>query len=80
VETAELIPVKFSASEVAARLHFDPARAGFETLDGLFALAEGLIRPRAVFEVAYVGARGEGTIEVTGITFTSPVLVSYWRG
>jgi hypothetical protein len=74
METIGVIPAPLDVTVLAARLRFDPARAGFGSLDGLVALAQGLIAPRAVYEVAYVGARGEGTIEVTGVTFTSPVL------
>ena len=62
------------SGELAARLRFDPARAGFDSLDELVALAQGLIRPQGVFEVGYVGAKGERTVEVAGTTFESLVL------
>lgn len=74
METMDRVPVSLDAGEIAARLRFDPVRAGFESLDELIALAQGLIRPRAVFEVAYIGAKGEGTVEVAGVTFESPIL------
>jgi hypothetical protein len=74
METMDRIPVILDAGEMAARLRFDPVRAGFESLDELVAFAQKLIRPRAVFEVAYIGAKKEGTVEVAGITFESPLL------
>ena len=74
METMDRIPVILDAGEVATRLRFDPVRAGFESLDELVALAQGLIKPRAVYEVAYIGAKGERTVEVGGVTFQSPVL------
>jgi len=74
MEILDRIPVVLDATEMAARLRFDPERAGFESLDELTALAEGLIRPRGVFEVADIGAKGERTVEVSGVTFESPVL------
>jgi hypothetical protein len=74
METIDLIPVTLNLGEIAARLRFDPVRAGVESLDELIALAQGLIRPRAVYEVAYVGAKGEGTVEVAGATFKSYIL------
>ena len=74
METIDRIPVTLEPGEIAPRLRFDPVRAGFESLDGLVGLAQGLIGPRAVYEVAYIGARGEGTVEVAGVTFASPVL------
>lgn len=74
METMDRIPVILDAGEVATRLRFDSVRAGFESLDELIALAQGLIKPRAVYEVAYIGTKGERTVEVGGVTFQSPVL------
>ena len=74
MEIIDKIPVILDPGEIAARLRFDPVRAGFESLDELIALSQGLIRPRAVYEVAYVGAKGEGTVEVAGATFESHIL------
>jgi len=62
------------SAEISGRLRFDPARAGFASLDELIELAQGLILPRAVYDVAYIGAKGEGTVEVAGVTFQSIVL------
>ncbi len=74
METIDLIPLTLDPGEIAVRLRFDPVRAGFDSLEELVGLAQGLLRPRAVFEVAYVGARGEGTVEVAGVVFESPLL------
>jgi hypothetical protein len=74
METIERIPVVLDEREIASRLRFDPARAGFGSLADLIALAQSLIRPRAVFEVGYVERRGERSVEVAGVTFESPVL------
>jgi hypothetical protein len=74
MQTIDLIPVTLDPGEIAARLRFDPVRAGFESLGELIALAQGLIRPRAVYEVAYTGAKREGTVEVAGVMFESPIL------
>ena len=74
MEHLDRIPVVLDAEEIGARLRFDPERAGFESLDELVALARCLIRPRGLFEVGYVGAKGERTVEVSGVTFESPIL------
>jgi hypothetical protein len=74
METIDLIPVTLDKGEIAARLRFDPVRAGFESLDELIALAQGFIRPRTVYEVAYVGVKGEGAVEVAGVMFESSIL------
>ena len=68
------IPLTLNSAEISGRLRFDPTRAGFDKLDELIALAQGFIRPRAVYAVAYIGAKGEGTVEVAGVTFQSAVL------
>ena len=74
METIDLIPVTLDPVEMAVRLRFDPVRAGFESLDELIALAQSLIHPRAVYEVAYVVERGKETVEVAGATFQSRIL------
>jgi hypothetical protein len=63
-----------NSAEISGRLRFDPTRVGIASLDGLIELAERLIRARAAYEVAYIGAKGEGTVEVAGVAFQSPVL------
>jgi hypothetical protein len=74
MEIIKEISIVLDTADVAGRLRFDPVRAGFESLDELIVLAQGLIKPRAVYEVAYTGAKGEGTVEVAGVTFESPIL------
>jgi hypothetical protein len=74
METIAVIPVILNPQEIAARLRFDPVRAGFESLAELIALAQSLIHPRAVYEVAFTGTKGEGTVEVDGVTFESHIL------
>ena len=74
METVASIPVTLDLGEIAPRLRFDPGRAGFDSLADLVALAQGLLEPRAIYEVAYTGAKGEGTIDIAGITFRSSVL------
>jgi len=75
MEIIDKIPVILDPGEIAARLRFDSVRAGFESLDELIALAQSLIHPRAVYEVAYTGTKGEGTVEVAGVTFQSAILL-----
>ena len=74
MEIIDLIPTTLNSEEIAVQLRFDPVRAGFDSLDELIALAQGLIHPRAVYEAAYIGAKGEGTVDVAGVTFESPIL------
>ncbi len=74
MEIFDVLPISLDPSDLAERLRFNPERAGFPSLDDLAGLARGLIVPRAIYEVAYIGAKGEGTVEVAGVTFHSPIL------
>jgi len=74
METTGAIPVVLDPVEIAARLRFDPARAGLESLDELVDLAQRLIQPRGICEVAYVGEKGERSVEVAGQVLESSVL------
>jgi hypothetical protein len=74
METTGPIPVILDVKEIAPHLRFDPARAGFESLDELVVLAQRLIDPHGVCVVGYIGERGERTVEIAGVTFESPVL------
>jgi len=80
MESCASIPVDLDPAETAARLRFGPARPGQDSLEGLIALALRLIRPRALYEVAYVGAKGEGTVEVAGVEFHSSLLSANLEG
>src|SRR5512136_638251 len=74
MERIDPIPVVLEAAAVAERLRFDPRRAGFESLDELVRLAGGLIRPRGLWDVAFVEGRGERTVAVGPVVFESPLL------
>jgi hypothetical protein len=72
--TSDAIPVRFEPGEVALRLRLDPAREGFDGFEGLVAVAQALIMPRAAYEIAYIGEKGQRTVEIAGVTFESPIL------
>jgi len=74
METISLIPVTLDPGEIAVRLRFDPVRAGFDSLDELITLAQGLIKPRALYEIAFTGEKSEKVVEVAGVTFESSIL------
>jgi hypothetical protein len=74
------IPLDLSSAEISSRLRFDPARTGCSSLDGLISLAQGLMRPCGVYDVAFVCARGEGTVEVGKVIFDSALLSRYLEG
>jgi len=69
LETIGPIPVTFDPDVIGSRIRVEPGR-----LEEFIALARGLIRPRAIYETAFIGAKGERTVEVAGIIFDSLVL------
>ncbi len=74
METIAYIPLTYDTEDIASRLRFDPTRAGHVSLEGLIGLAKEMIGLRAIFDVAYIGAKGESAVEVAGVTFESPIL------
>jgi hypothetical protein len=74
VETIDPLPVTLAPGAVGPAIRFVPGRGGIGSLDALVALAQGLLRPRAAYGVAFVGAKGERAVEVAGISFDSLLL------
>jgi len=70
----ESLPVVLEAAETSRRLRFDPARAGFDSLDDLLRTARDLLAPRALWDISFIGARGPGTVEIGPVVFESPLL------
>ncbi len=74
METIDRVPFTLDSAAVAARLHHNPSRLGSPDLATLIAQASLLIHLRAVYEISYIGAKGEDTVEVAGVTFQSRIL------
>jgi hypothetical protein len=74
MEIINNIPLTFDRQAVAERIHHNPARTDAIDLDGLLAQARDLIHLRAVYEISYIGAKGEDTVEVGAVVFRSRIL------
>jgi hypothetical protein len=74
METFDPIPVTLDSAAVASRLRHNPTRPGAPNLDALIAQARSLIHLRAVYQISYIRAKGEDTVEVSGVTFQSRIL------
>ena len=74
MEKIDLIPVRLEAEEIARHLRLRPERTGTSILGELIGLAGPLIKLRAVYDVAYVGAKDAEGVEVAGVHFQSQVL------
>ena len=68
------IPVQLDLEEVKKQLRLNTKMGYSADYRELVGIAESLIKARAVYEVSYIGQRGEDTVEVNGVTFTSRVL------
>ncbi len=68
------IPFVADDAHLMERLHIRPGSTMAREFDALLAEALPLGRPRALFGVAYIGARDGDTVTVDDISFTSRVL------
>jgi len=74
MEWIDPVPVVLDPSEAAAMLRFSPARFPNIDFEGVIQWAQKLIRPRAIYKVAYLGRKDEITVDLDGITFESDLL------
>jgi len=70
----DTIPIQLDLEEVKAQLHLNKKTGYPADVAELVGLAESLIQAKALYEVSYIDQRGEDTVEVDGVTFTSRVL------
>jgi len=68
------IPFTPDPDAIVCQLGLDPASDLVEEVATLVQRAAPVARPRALFREAFVTARGEETVTIDGITFTSRVL------
>ncbi len=74
MEIIERIPFRLDPDEVARLLRFNPSRSGFSSLEDLIAVAATQAKLKAVYEISYIGAKNEDTVEIGGVVFRSRVL------
>ncbi len=70
----DTIPVRLNLNEVKRQLRLNGTARPRIDVRELIERAESLIHPRAVYAVSYIDQRGENTVEVDGVVFTSRVL------
>lgn len=59
---------------LAAQLHIDRDSPYLAELEGCVREAEAIARPKAMYRVGYIESRGDNTVVIDGIRFTSRVL------
>ncbi len=68
------IPFSLDAERLMRELHIRPGTRPAEAFAGLLAEVARVGRPKAVYDVAYVGERTHETVTLGGVTFTSRAL------
>lgn len=68
------IPVHFSTEALLKAAHVEPGGEDAATFEQLVALATEVARPKVLLGEAFVEERGEDTVRIGGVTFTSRML------
>lgn len=68
------IPVELDAQALLQRVHVAPDTDDATTFEGLIGRARAVAKPKALYAEAFIDFRGEDTVRIDGITFTSRLL------
>ena len=74
MEIIDRIPVNLSSGQVLEHLHLDEDGKYAGEVQELVEAAQPLIHPKAVYDVCYIDRKDSGSVEISGVTFTSRVL------
>jgi hypothetical protein len=74
MERIDDISVSISAEQVLKHLHLDEDGKYAGDVHGLIEVTQPLIRPKAIYDVCYIDRKGEDSVEINGVKFTSRVL------
>jgi hypothetical protein len=74
MEILRNIPVDLNLGQLLASFHVAPDSDDAHSVEGLVERVRPLARPKALYDVSYLGARGRDTVEIGGVVFTSRVL------
>ena len=68
------IPIQLKLEDVMKKLHPDKKNDSFTNIQEILETSESLIKAGAVYKVAYIEKKGEDTVTINGVTFSSRVL------
>lgn len=74
MEILDPVPFEFDVAALLARLRIEPGSERASAIAEAVEAVRPIIRPKAVYEVCYIDERGDDTVRVGGVTFTSRVL------
>lgn len=74
MEILDAIPPELDFDQLLARVRVAPESEEAGEIRRLLDQVQPLIRPKAIYDLCPIGARGEDTLEIGGVTFSSRVL------
>lgn len=74
MEALTHIPLELDLSTLMRRVHVAPDTDDAGVFASLVSRAREVAKPKGLFAEAFIAARGENTVEIDGITFTSRLL------
>jgi hypothetical protein len=74
MEALTSIPFELDARALMERLHIEPGTEDARQFEDLVSRARDVARPKALFAESFVEAKGEDTVRIAGVTFTSRAL------
>ena len=74
IEALTSIPVDLDTESLLKRVHVKPHSDDASTFEQLVYRARDVAKPKVLLSESFVEARGEDTVRIDGITFTSPML------
>ncbi len=74
MEALMQIPFTLDAAALMKRVHVEPDSDDARAFEALLEMARGAGRPKALYRECFIEAKGDATVTVAGVTFTSRAL------
>lgn len=74
MEILNNIPVEFDLAKLLEQSHIDKNSEDAKHFEQLLEQAKRVAQPKAIYKVAYIENKGENTVNIDGVIFTSKVL------
>jgi len=68
------IPVDIKAEQVLRRLHFEEDSKYKDDVQKLIDMVQPVVRPKAIYDMLFIDAKNEDSVEIGGVEFSSRVL------
>jgi hypothetical protein len=74
VEVLDNIPFKLDVDALFAKVRVEKGGEDAKELNALVETAKPLLRPKALYKVSFIDHKGDDSVEIEGVTFTTRVL------